>query len=170
MDSVTVEFLTFRMCLEIPCFLFAYKLNYDVFVSPIIHSSLASMTSSTESRYWPSYVLSKIKSLWSVGGSNAGLNQLAASTTGMLMSDSCFACLLCDMFDAWAICTNRKDVMGVKLKLLHKFNSSTKDVIGTTRTLFGGTGNKFVYNLHLSHLKLIFTNSVRVRVYRVEEF
>ncbi|XP_021931745.1 protein TANC2 isoform X1 [Zootermopsis nevadensis] len=41
----------------------------------------ASMTSSTESRYWASYVLNKIKSLWFVGGSNVGLNQLAASAT-----------------------------------------------------------------------------------------
>jgi hypothetical protein len=73
-----------------------------VFVFPITHSSLASMSSSTESRYWPSYVLNKIKSLWSVGGSNAGLNQLAASAAGMpssaiLLSSFVFVtCLLCE--------------------------------------------------------------------------
>ncbi|XP_049811721.1 protein TANC2 isoform X1 [Schistocerca nitens] len=39
----------------------------------------ASMTASTEGRYWPSYVFNKIKSLWSVGGSSAGLNMLAES-------------------------------------------------------------------------------------------
>jgi hypothetical protein len=52
------------------------------------------MTSSTDSRYyWTSYVLNKIKSLWFVGGSNVGLNQLAESATGMPLPASCFVCL-----------------------------------------------------------------------------
>lgn len=47
--------------------------------------SVAVMTSSatsTDSRHWPSVVLGKIRSLWSVGSSsaNTGLNQLVSGT------------------------------------------------------------------------------------------
>jgi len=108
-DSLLVC-LPVSVCIEIQCLLFVCKLNCDVFVFPITHSSLASMTSSTESRYWPSYVLGKIKSLWSVGGSNAGLNQLAASATGMPLPASFVRFVTCLLYELQTVM--EKDVAG----------------------------------------------------------
>nr|CAD7444344.1 unnamed protein product [Timema bartmani] len=53
---------------------------------------LVSMSSSTESRYWPSLVLNKIRSLWSIGASAAGLNQLAGRTSSLACVVVCMSC------------------------------------------------------------------------------
>nr|CAD7458980.1 unnamed protein product [Timema tahoe] len=58
------------------------RLPADIVDNPSALS--VSMSSSTESRYWPSLVLNKIRSLWSIGASAAGLNQLADDEGGSI--------------------------------------------------------------------------------------
>lgn len=50
---------------------------------------MTSSATSTEGRHWPSVVLGKIRSLWSMGtsGPSAGLNQLVSGTVHLISHD-----------------------------------------------------------------------------------